>query len=62
MNGSEDFSRWRANARGVDLERISSVDYVEYKNESRIKTAARPGTARGCTPNPSPNQAPLAVT
>ena len=31
MNNGEDFSRWRANARGVDLARNYEVGFMEYR-------------------------------
>ena len=33
-NKNEDFSSWRANARGVDLRHNYSTGYVEYKNKN----------------------------
>jgi g-D-glutamyl-meso-diaminopimelate peptidase len=59
MNGSEDFSRWRANARGVDLERNFSVDYVEYKKRIPHKDGGAPRDCAGLHPESEPESSAL---
>ncbi|MGI6167347.1 MAG: M14 family zinc carboxypeptidase [Eubacteriales bacterium] len=59
MNGSEDFSRWRANARGVDLERNFGVGYAEYKKCSSNRDGGAPRDYAGLHPESEPESSAL---
>jgi g-D-glutamyl-meso-diaminopimelate peptidase len=59
--GSEDFSKWKANSRGVDLTRNYNCGFTEYKKrelEEGISTGA-PGGFSGNMPESEPEVASL---
>ena len=61
MNGGEDFSRWQANARGVDLNHNYDADFYEYRRlaaENGI-TEGAPTRYAGEAPESEPEVASL---
>lgn len=54
MSDGGDFSGWRANARGVDLDRNFNVDYVEYKRQEGAKSSGAPCGYAGVHPESEP--------
>jgi len=52
MNGSEDFSEWYANARGVDLRRNFSAGFQVYKGEAAKKGVDIGGREGYCGTSP----------
>ncbi len=61
MNGSEDFSHWQANARGVDLNHNYNYRFAEYKEyEARRGITAGAGGFSGEYPESEPETRALA--
>lgn len=52
MNGSQDFSHWQANARGVDLNHNFNAGFEEYRRLIAGSDQALPGPARHPGPHP----------